>query len=388
MKNRGNILIVFIMLIGLSFIVFSIATVVTTHVKQSGIKSSEMRAFYAAEAGLNKVVWYLGTSVSGGGKGSDWRGTTTESFSYGSYQVTVQDVVGSSEVLIISTGEVEGISKTVMQRASMTGALPPVFNNAVFSNGIFKASGNAKVYGDVFVNGNTTLTGNANVSDGVVYHPEGYSVSGNATDGGVPDPLPGMPTFDTSYYDSQIAIAEAYPVGDQSFTDLNLDGGTIYVNGTVYISGNSNISGPGTIVTTGGFQISGNTISDGSNITFITGGESIISGNTTLPNSSFYADDLFKASGNLTMQVGSVLTSGDINMSGNVDFSGLVYAEGTVKFSGNVQCDGSVVSDNFDTISGNVNITHDPNVLPSSMPIGFSSDFAVMSLIRGTWQEL
>ena len=203
MKNKGNILVVFIMLVGLSFMVFSVATVITTHVRQSGTKTSEAQAFYAAEAGLNKALWYLRIPVSGGGKGSDWRGATTEVFSRGSYQITVQDTAIPSEVSIISTGEVLGASKTITQHASIEETFPAAFNYAVYCNNNLEVRGNAEISGDLFVNGNTAFTSNAELENGVVYHPEGYSVSG-APDGGTPDPIPTMPGLDTSYYDNQI----------------------------------------------------------------------------------------------------------------------------------------------------------------------------------------
>ena len=149
MKSKGSILIVFIMLIGLSFLVFSAATVVTTHVRQSGIKTSDTQAFYAAESGLSKAMWYLGTSVLDGGKGIDWRGTTAESFSKGNYEVTVQDIPVVSEVLIISTGEVFGIKKTITQHVNIEGSLPDAFDHSIFSNSGFNASGNAKFSGDI-----------------------------------------------------------------------------------------------------------------------------------------------------------------------------------------------------------------------------------------------
>jgi hypothetical protein len=87
---------------------------------------------------------------------------------------------------------------------------------------------------------------------------EGHTISGGGEyiEGDlvtVPEP----PDLDTTYYDSQIAIAEAggpaVLQGTQNFCDLDLNGLLLYVDGTVNIDGN--ITGAGGIISTGNINI-------------------------------------------------------------------------------------------------------------------------------------
>ncbi|MFC1559548.1 hypothetical protein ACFL4F_00405 [Candidatus Margulisiibacteriota bacterium] len=384
--DKGNILIIFIMLLGLSFMVFSISTVVTTRVREAMFRTAESQAFYIAEAGLNKAIWYLVVPVSLGGKGRDWRGSTTEAFSGGSYSVTVQDAAVFGEVFLTSTGEVGELSRTITQLVD-TETFPAAFDYAMFSgNYDFTIEGKASISGDIFANGSISLTGTAQLINGEAYHSEGYAVSGNATDGGTPDPVPAMPSMDTTYYDGQISIAEGIAPADQSYVSLNLNGGIVYINGDADISGSGVITGPGTFVCTGKLMISGSPVSDGSAIVFISKGDIEIAGNASLPNSSFYARENMVTTGNVNIQIGTMLASGDFLIDGSVDFRGAVYCANVLTVSGNPIVSGSLVANRFEGIGGGISITYDPSMLPSAPPAGLEKGDP--EPIKGTWEEL
>jgi len=389
-KSKGNLLVTFIMIVAFSIVVFSFLSFLSIKLKESGIRTSDVESFYVAEAGLNKAIWYLATPVASGGRGFSWRTTgTTEAYGWGSFVISVQNHSVSGEVNIISTGEVGGIHKTVSQRVRI-GGLPAAFDYAVFCNNSMNLSGNAEVSGDMFVNGNTNFTGNATVSDGMIFHPSGTTLTGHGTftDGGEPNPIPTFPAFDPSYYDGLIAAAGGFAAENQSYsnTTIDLNGGTVYVHGNVTISGNTTFNGPGVIVATGTVAMSGNTYST-SSVKFISGGAQNLTGNSYTSGSVFYSSTSLTASGNTRVDVGGFLTKGALTLSGNMNISGIVYSEGGVSLSGNPVISGSLVTSSvagIAGISGNGKVTFDPTKFPATPPPGFES--TELTRLKGTWR--
>jgi formylmethanofuran dehydrogenase subunit C len=387
-KSKGNLLITYILLIALSVSVFSYLYLIGFRLKESGIRVSEIESFYNADAGLNKAIWYLGTPTGQGGKGATWRTAGTwEAFGWGRYYIIVRDYV-TNEVQIISTGEVGGITKTISQVVSI-GGLPIAFDYSVYSNSASGVSGNTIITGDMYVNGNVALGGNAHVQDGYLYHPTGTTItkSGNATytDGGQPDPNPSFPVVDTSYYDNLITLAQDATAGNVTYSNstTNLNGGTIYVKGNVTISGNTTFNGPGVVVATGTISISGNTYSS-SSVKFISAGQISLSGNTYTDGALYYSSTSLAASGNTRVSVGGFITKGSIALSGNLNMSGLVYSLGSTTMSGNAQVTGTLVATSVAGLSGNAHITYDASVLPTEVPIGFTG--TSMTVKKGSWK--
>ncbi len=388
-KSRGNLLVTFILLVALSLTVFSYLYFIGYRLKESGIRNSEIEAFYAAEAGLNKAVWYLATPIAQGGKGSSWRVTSSqEAFGRGRYYMTVKDAA-TGEVLVISTGEVVGIRKTVSQSLISSGT-PGAFEYALFTNSAASLSGSAIIYGDMYVNGNTTLYDYVHVQDGLLYHPNGTTITIGGgyptyTNGGQPDPVPAFPTLDTSFYDAQIAIAQGVAAGNKSYTDttVNLNGSTVYVKGNVTIAGNCNFNGPGAVVATGTISISGNTYSTGA-VKFIANSNLNSAGNAYTSGATFYSTTSISASGNTRVDVGSFITKGNFSAAGNLNMTGLVYAGGSASILENAQITGSMVTNSVSSIAGNAHIKFDPTYLPGDMPAGFSG--TSLSLKKGTWK--
>jgi hypothetical protein len=387
-NNRGNILVIFIILIVLSISLFSFISLIGTRLKESGVKVKDSAAFYAADAGLNKAIWYLAAPVSQGGMGLDWRiSASWESFGAGGYRFTIADWTITDEAIIISTGEVGNSSKTVSQLVRI-GGLPSAFDYGVYCNSGIDFTGNVNIKGDIYVADDTTFGSNASVTDGYVYHPSGTTLSGSGTwtDGGAPNPLPGFPSFDSSYYDGLITSAGGYPAGDTSYSNqtVDLNGGTIYVNGDVNISGNTTFNGPGVIVATGKIDLSGNTYSS-DNVTFISNDELKVTGNTYTSGANYYSATSLSASGNTRVDVGSFLTKGAVQLSGNLNLSGLIYAEsGASTITGNPTITGSLVCSSFSNFSGNSNVYFDESKLPGDVPIGFSS--STLTLVKGSWK--
>jgi cytoskeletal protein CcmA (bactofilin family) len=385
--SKGNLLLTFIMVVALSITIFAYLAFIGVRLRESGIKVSDIESFYAAEAGLNKAIWYLGTPAGQGGKGFSWRATSSwEAFGWGGYLLTVRDYA-TNEVQIISTGEVSGILKTVSQVVSM-GGVPSAFDYAVYCNTGASFTGNVTVQGDVYTNGSTTFGNNCSFTEGYVCHPSGTTLSGGGTwtDGGSPNPEPPFPVFDPSYYDNLITAAQSVPAGNQSYsnTTVNLGGSTIYVNGDVSISGNVTFNGPGTVVATGKIDQSGNTYSS-SSVKFISYGAVKVTGNTYTSGATYYSATEVEASGNTRVEAGSFLTKGPVKLSGNLNLSGMIYAESGASFiSGNPVVRGSFVANSFSTFSGNANVYYDESKFPSTLPDGFTP--STLTVKKGTWK--
>lgn len=386
-KNKGNLLVTFIMVVAMSITIFAFLSYVTIRLTESGIRTSEIESFYVADAGVNKAIWYLGTPTGSGGRGVTWRTTSSyEAFGWGGFLLTVRDYA-TNEVEIVSTGEVSGITKTVSQVVTL-GGLPAAFDYAVFCNSGASFTGNAIAHGDVYMNGNTSFGANCRFTDGYVYHPTGTSLSGSGTwtDGGAQNPVPGFPTFDTTYYDNLITSAYGVPAGNQTYsnTTLNLNGSTIYVNGNVTISGNTTINGPGQIVATGRINQSGNTYSSSSPM-FISQGSLYVAGNAYTTGTTYYSATNITAEGNTRVEVGGLLSKGRVQLAGNLNISGIVFAQsGTSFVSGNAVVRGALVANSFGTFAGNANVTYDESKFPSTMPTGFAA--SSITLKRGSWR--
>jgi len=386
-KNKGNLIVSFIMVVALSITVFAFLSYIGIRLRESGIRVSEIESFYVADAGVNKAIWYLGTPTGSGGKGFSWRVSSSyEAFGWGGFLLTVRDYA-ANEVQIISTGEVGGIMKTVSQVVGV-GGLPEAFDYAIYCNSGADYSGAVNVQGDVYMNGNTKFGADCSFTGGYVYHPAGTSLTGDGswTDGGAMNPAPGFPVFDSSYYDNLITAAKSVPVGSQTYsgTTLNLNGSTIYVNGDVKISGNTTINGPGAIVATGKIDQSGNTYSSSSPM-FISGHALSVSGNTYTSGATYYSATEIDVSGDTRVDVGSVLSKGKVKLTGNLNLSGIIFADtGATVVLGNPVIRGALVASKIDKFSGNANVVFDESKFPSNMPTGFTA--STLTVKKGSWK--
>lgn len=392
-NSKGNILITFIMITALSIMVFSFISLMLVRLKDSGQRVSEAKAFYIADAGLEKAFWYLSAATADGGKGVSWRiSGSSEGYAGGTYTFSIINTIVTNEIQLISTGEVNGIKKTVMQKGTV-GGYPIAFDYAMYTASALDLAGNAEIQGDVYVNGNTNFSGNTDVTDGYVYHAAGSTVSGHGTftDGGTPVPTPPFPTLDTSFYANQITTAQGATAANVTYNNntYNLNGGIIYVHGNVTISGNTTFVGPGTIVATGTFNMSGNTYTSGGTVNFIASNDISLSGNTYTEGAVYYSDTSISASGNTRVQVGGFLTSGNTSLSGNLNLSGLIYSGGVVSMSGNPVVTGAVISGSSSGVtglSGNARITYDSSVFPVTLPPGFAATSIAKK--KGSWKGI
>ena len=390
-KNKGNLLVTFILLIGLCAVVLSLAAFISIRLQETGFRVNDRTAFYYADAGLNKAIWYLSAPTSVGGKGMTWRiSGSKEAYGRGDYVYSIVNTAVSSEVRIISTGEVGVNKSTITQVMSLTG-YPTAFNYALYTGTDALLNSNVTIYGDMYINGDTTINSNASVNNGYVYHPTGTTISGAGTwtDGGAKTPAPSNPTIDTTYYDNLINTAKTKAAGglDYSGGTVNLNGQTLYVNGYVHVNSATTFVGPGRIVSSADITFNGDATATGA-VEFIANTSFTMDGNTSASSATMYSAGTFTNNGNTRVDVGAMIAKSDITISGTITMSGLVFTLGNVLLQGSPQITGVVCSaalSGTDTMNGPCRITYDQTKLPSTLPAGFTA--TSLSRKQGTWKE-
>ncbi|MFA5103775.1 MAG: hypothetical protein WC527_01175 [Candidatus Margulisiibacteriota bacterium] len=387
MARKGSLLFTFIILVAVSAVLFSFLYVVIARSRDIPAKKASTKAFYIAESGINKAIWYLITSTEAGGKGEAWRTAgTSESFADGAYTISVLDGPSAGSILIIATGEVNGITRTIQQILSGGSSSTASFDYAVYANSTLNLTGAGGITGPVFGKGNITLTGATSINGAVtIMSGSTYKKNGVDQPATVTTTQPPMPEIDTTYYDALLAQAALQPAGNMSITGAgtyNLAGGTLYVNGNLTVSGARRIAGGGTIVVTGSYSQSGAGNID-SNTKIITGNNLTISGSNVVNSGGllFARNDItLSGAGDIT---GSVIAMNSVNASGAGRTIGLVYAQAGM--SGARTIVGSVVCRTAATFSGAINITYDRTKIPASIPGVFSK--GGLAKEKGGWKE-
>ncbi len=386
--KKGNILTTFIIIVAIASIVGAFMFVLTARVRELPTKKAQAKAFYIAEAGINKAIWYVSTPIEDGGMGQGYRITaSTETFGDGQYIYSVLDGPTTGSILIIATGEAFGVSKTIEQLLNSSASSTASFEFAVYSSSNLTMSGAGTINGPVFSAGNITLNGATNISgpvkilEGNYYKKNG--VNQPATTVSTPPP---MPTIDRSPYDELLSQAASQPAGNMSISGAGnyyLNGGTLYVNGNLNISGARSIRGGGTIVVTGNVNMSGSGIID-SNTKIIAGNNLSLSGSHVVnSNSVLFAGNNIDLSGAGDI-TGSVIAMNAVNASGAGRTIGLVYSQAGL--SGARTIVGAIVCRSNAAFTGAVNITYNPSVISVSTIPGIISTTGITKS-KGGWKE-
>ncbi|MBU0672464.1 MAG: hypothetical protein KJ732_05505 [Candidatus Margulisbacteria bacterium] len=378
--KKGNLLIVFILIIGLAAIVGSIAFLTSTSIKSAGYLIKNDKAFYIAEAGLEKAIWNFNTGI-----GSSWRTSgSTESFGGGSYTMRVADAP-NGDVIITAEGSYQGRTRSLQIRYQQ---YSDAFDYAVYSIQDLSLGNNTTISGDIFVDGDVEIKNNAEVVDGVVVTTEGHSVTGGGSwiPGTPPDPLPTPPTLDTTFYDNEIATALASGTVNYNYSGtLNLAGGTIYASNDINIDGT--IIGPGSLVAGNNITID-NSTAIGSNILLICQNVLDINNNCTIAaDTTLFATNQVTLHNNVVGTEIIILTPSIVDINNNVTITGFIFS-GQLTLSNNVVFSGSIQTGGFsadNTIGNNSSITYDPSYLPDVLPPGLDVGY---SLAEDSWKEL
>ncbi len=328
---------------------FSIALLVMTgnDSKLSTLHRESTRAFYLAETGVDKALWYLNTPFAQNGKGINWRTDEDDppgpliypsSTAIEHYEVTVETDDASPEdfeiITVHSTGKVLGGGEydkgtRVVEVKLEEGVSPSpgaVYNYALMTfdeDSDLEFNGHVTIEGDVHSNGD--ITGNG-------FDPEA-DVDGDITYSGDDTDLAGAVPVDP----------QTYPVIDWDYYETNAD--TVYDTDTAYEIGNETLTGihyfKGDVIIKNDLVINGTIVVEGS----IT-----VSGNPDL--TLLHTEEM-----SLVM-----VASGDITLGGNVHAEGIIHTEGMITLNGNINVEEGAILAEDGVINGtgaNTKIVYD-----------------------------
>ena len=314
-------------------VTFAVAllTMTSNDSKLSTLHRESTRAFYLAETGVDKALWYLNNPTDQGGEGLSWR--TIDEFGepvpliYPSvtaneyYEFTVLTdplSTGDPEIIVIkSTGKVLGGGEynkgTRIVEVKLEKGVQPsegaVYNFALMTfseDSDLTLNGHSiTIEGDVHSNGNLTGTGfDPAYVDGDI------TISGETNlDGDNVNPLEvqDFPTIDWDYYydnaDQVYDTDTAYEIGNEELYGIHYFKGDVTIKNDLLVVG--------TIVVDGSITVSGNpdiTLLPGEKISLVmvASGDITLSG-TTHVEGIIHTESIITLNGNINVEEGAIL---------------------------------------------------------------------------------
>jgi hypothetical protein len=363
-------------------------SIVTIRARAAAFALESARAFWLAEAGIQRVAGKLKSDASYRDNPTN---IPTTSLGGGTYSVTIIKQPSEPEktdYIVDSTGQSGSTSRKINQTVTVL----KKWGEAFTKYGLFGGDGGA--LSNINMQHTSRIEGGAYTSGSVVCNSTiteltyaGNGVTGNGTYSAapaMPNPLPATPTLVTTTYDDEIDKKAALEVaGNMTVENLNLSGGTRYINGTVTIKGN--ITGPGSIVGTGDIALSKDAVV-GQNITLISGrwidfGQS----SRVQPGGVLYARQ-----GVSMKQFGAVVDKCTIITPGNMDLWQSVTVNGAILCGGNLDMKQAAAIRGGSVINGSITMTQSSSLvldilkLPPQTPEGVVSE---ISVVLSKWQE-
>jgi len=318
----------------------ALLTMTSNDTKLSYLQRDSTKAFYLAEAGVDKALWYLNTSVDDGGEGLDWRTDDTDRYPNGYlrepypagstsyYQITAVDNPDpdKEEIIITSKGVVSDGNKVygsrkikVIAKKSISPSSTLHYNYALGAESIITLIGTPTVVGDIHSNG--TVGGSENIQD----------INGEITTGG--NEL--YPKIDFDYY-KQLATTNGTYFEEGSKPPEFDNGGTIegiyFIDDDVKIIGNTKLTvHNGTIFSSKSIYLGGN-----AEITHI--------------KDETYDNPL------------ALVANGDIDLQGKVTTQGVIQSNSTITIGGTDSVLYAAIVADTVILHGTPSINYDPNL--------------------------
>jgi hypothetical protein len=388
-KGFTLIATVFIILV-VTLLAITTSTLVSSDAVVAVKNYHSLDAFYIASTG---VEYYL-KQLEGD---TDWTTPPTKeskAFSGGYFSITTTNE-SKNRITYISTGMVtigattyrRGIQSTIQRTG---GGLSAILGEFVLYWGGGEGTGstignNANITGDIYVGSDLDIGNNVDI-DGDTYASGEVSTGTNfdstgTVESGAEPPFE-TPTLETTFYDSQIAIAAGQPAGNWTFTNTTLVNQTKYVHGNVMVNNNGNIyvTGTATIVATGKVTLTNNVDVD-DYLTVIAGGDIDIANNVNIGKHGLWYSSTYIELGN-NAEVGEVnvgegtqfITPGDIWFGNNADFYGFIYCGGDfVQTGNNFHFEGNMIVGGDIDIDNNATITLNPDLVDVADIIGVTA---------------
>ena len=327
-------------------VTFAVAllTMTSNDTKLSTLQKESTRAFYLAETGIDKALWYLNTPVDSGGKDKyEWRPGYSELYPYShtetittneNYEVTIKNIgvedpdatpptKATDRIEITSTGTVKegkySAGKRTVVVTAKIGISPSSnvsYDHAILTDGDLTLNGGISIVGSVHSNGDMTNNGIL-----TLVPIDGASASG---------------TNNIDNSESGVAKQE-FPIIDwEHFRGLVID--PLDPDNAYDESGNGKFYGKGTSVVFNSDEL--------------LKGIHFIDGDVTIQSNLIFDNATIFATGTI-----DVIGSGNVNLINNIEDNPLaLIAMGDITIGGSVHGEGIIQSDSTITINGNVNI--------------------------------
>ena len=314
-------------------VTFAVAllTMTSNDTKLSTLQRDSTKAFYLADAGIEKALWYLNTPEDLEGKNIFlWRPTAGEfeeevgsSLEY--YEISIRNIgdpyldeENTDKIQITSIGRVENENEKVVGKRTVivtakVGISPSSnvsYDHAMFTDGNMTLNGGITISGSIHSNSDITANGDA------VDLKNGIATAFGATNIGIGgQPIQDFPKIDWEYFESLAKLA------DEDFTD-SIEGHYYGDNTSVIFNTNSSLNG----------------------IHFIDG-DVKIQAVLTLSNATIFATGTI-----------DVIGSGDVNLINSPSTPLALIAKGNITIGGSVHGEGIIQTEAAFTSNGNVNI--------------------------------
>lgn len=346
-RHKGSVLLLTLSLMTSAVVlVLAYLSMIKHDIILMNSQSNAVHAFYVAEAGLNKAIWYLLNTAPDATTSGSWRTSAypsssgpnpadpqEEFFEGGSYTLWVQD--SGSDILVTARGVYHGATRVVRQKIHMV-FTPHALRYSIFSGG------------DIGLDNTSGTINGSTASRGSTFTVSGLTVNGTINEYTVVN----APMVSVSQYES---MADTVINGDQVFASGNYTG-IWYVDGNVTLA--SNVTVTGSIIATGSIDFAG--------------------------QSDIH---LTSASSNPVL-----ISSADIlaDNSSAINISGLVYAAGeaAVSNASDFVVNGAIIAGSGIMAKNNTNFsfTYDPQIFSSPPPFFTDNTSSrTITAVPGTW---
>jgi acetyltransferase-like isoleucine patch superfamily enzyme len=406
LKNQEGIslIILLIMVVFVGIMMVGIQAFLGENMRLSVAESQRARVLYLAEAGMSDSYWELKYSQKLYGLSSQPYGQIDQqTVDFGDGTSGTYSVPAPTDS-VVATGAYKGISRRL--KVGITNVTTR-YSFFAASNNNFTFPRSAYVSGNVYVNGNVTVTTPTNIDTNQMdlYLPSGKSATYS---GGVSfpyttiNPAPTLSTLNTVHYDSLLTRAATFPSGNQTWGNTTVPE-TVWVHGNLTIQANRTISTAGSysvIVVTG-------SVSTGQSVNFANNIQIIANSTITLGTSNGVGTTT-GLSGNLlfikTSQIsigqtntinGSIVSNNNLVILSSAVLNGFIYVKNNSDIRGTVTSavtiNGCIWGNSYtsNTMGKGVRINWNSGYIPSTLPPGVSSiDTRVFSLVSNSWKEL
>lgn len=377
LSNQKGMALITTLIFVIILVTFGVAllTMTSNESKLSTLQRESTRAFYLAETGIEKSLWYINFSLDNT-EGLDWRTTEAEPYSEGSsdeyFEVVVTtDTVDPDDgeatiIKFVSTGTVNkggeynkgsrSIEVKLIKGIAQSDSLS--YNFAILTDKDMTINGNIYVSGDIHSNEDITVAGvsfdltngTASASGDIYGFPEGSSNQ----------PTQPIPVVDFDHYKAIAKGDGGVYYGDSTSKTFNTNE---TITGIHFIDGDVIIKAPckELIIQDGGIFATGTITVSGNSEVFI-------------EHSDDYDNPL------------ALIAQGDITIGGTVHGEGVIQTYGTFTLNGTINIEtGCVVAEDgiFNGGGGDMNIVYD-NGLQNEIVVGTG----VEVWKKASWREI